>query len=266
MGVPPDENLPEVVTPPRPFEESRDSAPQAISDDEKSDSEWYRLEAERDKYHVVFDSTPKLVYEASQDATGTNLRSTGILNTNTPDTATTYNSASIPWESWAAGESNRNDVDEKPKICGLERKTFITILVVIIVIIAAAAIGGGVGGATARVRGQEKEQEQRTFLNNITTIFSGHAFQGFTERVYMGDATPIIQKPGFHDLGVQVWSYVWLSDGPDWCVTFCAANKTPPAVGWRCAQTFQNSSSAAFGRVYIWPGPPDATLKNETCS
>jgi len=261
MGLPPDENLPEVVTPPRPFEESRDSAPQAISDDEKSDSEWYRLEAERDKYHVVFDSTPKLVDETTQDTTTPDLRSTGILNTNTPNTATTYNSASIPWESWAAGESNRNDADEKPKICGLERNTFIAIFVVIIVIIAAAAIGGGVGGATARVRGPG--QEQRTFLNNITTTFNGHAFQGFTERGYMGDATPIIHEPGFHDLGLQVWSYVWLSDGLDWCLTFCATDETPPDVGWRCTQTHQDSSSAAFGRVYIWPRPTDG---NETCS
>ncbi|KAK0710307.1 hypothetical protein B0T26DRAFT_654182, partial [Lasiosphaeria miniovina] len=100
-----------------------------------------------------------------------------------------------------------------------------------------------------------------TFLNN-QTISAGLAFQGFSETDYEGKFTPIIRDEGFHDLGMNCTSYVWLPDSTTCCVTFCA-NKTT-AVGWWCKPRYRSHASGAFPRIYIWCGNGDPEA-NQTC-
>src|SRR5690348_11851612 len=113
MTLPPDENLPEVV-PAQPFEVDRDAAPQVLSQSEKANHEWYA--SDRDKYHVTYDNTPKLVDDGLIDKLGTlppQPWSPESLTAASPATAADPNT--LP-----GGDPPNPD----RTICGLKRRTF----------------------------------------------------------------------------------------------------------------------------------------------
>ncbi|KAK0707329.1 hypothetical protein B0H67DRAFT_470030, partial [Lasiosphaeris hirsuta] len=99
------------------------------------------------------------------------------------------------------------------------------------------------------------------FLNNQSSP-AGLAFQAFSAPSYQGSYTPIIYEEGFHDFGFGAKSYVWLPNGTDCCITFCADKVT--AVGWWCNPRYRTNASEPFPRVYVWCGRQD-TAANETC-
>jgi hypothetical protein len=132
-----DEGLPEVVP---------DPSPQALTGAEAQ----HRAQEhdDRDKYHVVYDNTPKY---PDNDAHAQEA----------PHAFPMSPASSVPWESLAAGEGTAGGPDTQsekretePMICGLRRKVFFMLLIAALVIVA-AAVGGGVGGGVAAARSRE---------------------------------------------------------------------------------------------------------------
>ncbi|KAK4446187.1 hypothetical protein QBC34DRAFT_412082 [Podospora aff. communis PSN243] len=291
-ALPPDEHLPEVVPAP-PFEVDRDASPQVVSHQHNEASD-------RDKYPVAYDTTPKLFDDTA--VTPVNKEDHAIPQTWSPSDGTAPTPITTPWESLPAGDSGSNGAakppDEERKIMGLKRRTFFIVAIIASIILLAAIIGGAVGGTLSKQSstqpGQQEASQQTTSptttfstsssstsstatssssspsstpttiptLNNSTAPL-GQAFQAFSAPDYLGSATPIIRALGFHDLNISAQSYVWLPDGTECCLTFCANRTT--ATGWWCDPRFQPQSSAPFRRVYVWCGGNDG-VKNETCS
>jgi hypothetical protein len=103
-----------------------------------------------------------------------------------------------------------------------------------------------------------------TFLNNQTGPV-GFGFQGFSGVNFTGNATKIYRDEGFFDLGMECWSYVWLPNTTNCCVTFCEDQHN--ATGYRCQARKREQSSGGFPRVYIWCDPHGLELNlNGTCS
>jgi hypothetical protein len=183
MGLPPDENLPEVVY---------DTSPQVISNLESHYKE--RVDG-RDLYpvqydrKVVYDTSPQVVsnfdshYKEHMDGRGLYPvqydDTPKILTSSLPYAAgqTTVAASpvgSLPWDpvsaveethagsgaGWggAGDETGVLSKSEKPqrnqKICGFARRTFFIICLVAF-LVAAIAIGGGVGGGIAASRSQQ---------------------------------------------------------------------------------------------------------------
>ncbi|KAK0624222.1 hypothetical protein B0T14DRAFT_517689 [Immersiella caudata] len=294
--LPPDEHLPEVV-PARPFEADHESSPQVVSHLQNEASE-------RDKYPVVYDTSPKLFDDTA--VTPVNKQDHAIPQTWTPSDATAPTPITTPWEPLPAGAPGAADPTKPPgderRICGLQRRTFFIAAIITSILLLAAIIGGAVGGSLSNkssTQSAPQDASQQTSppgttpstssppspttspssatssssssstptptvltLNNSTAP-RGLAFQAFQSPEYLGAATPIIQAEGFHDLNITANSYVWLPDGTECCLTFCANRTT--ATGWWCNRRFQTESSGPFGRVYVWCGGNDG-VKNVTCS
>jgi len=292
---PPDENLPEVV-PSRPPVE--DASPQVLSDEQA----WQREALGGDKYPVVYDDAPKLFddgtikgqdeHELPQAWSPDASAGTAPWESLPPVAA-----AGAPGGSEAAEERRIWGVKRRVFV-------ILAVLagVILLAAIIGGAVGGSMANKSDKsVSGDASLQElpsvssssltrppttspsssssspstsptstssppspssTTTTLNNSTAP-KGLAFQAFASPSYLGTATPIIQAEGFHDLNMSARSYVWLPDGTQCCLTFCADRTT--ATGWWCDPRYQTSSSAVFGRVYIWCGGNDGT-KNETCS
>jgi hypothetical protein len=251
---PSDENLPEVVTS-RPLHV--DSSPQ-LATAEKADYDWQT--ADRDKYPVIFDSTPKFPDDGSNPKIpdDTPIATWSSADGNTITTQTTL----VPWDSLKAGSSPGTPPpkeDENPhRICGLRRRAFFITLTLATLIILAASIAGGIAGSRAH---SSPQPSPPLFLNNGTAP-RGLAFQAFSEPHYGGNATKVMQEEGFFDIGERR-SYVWLPDDTRCCLTFCKDKET--SVGWWCATRYRANASDVFSRVYIWCGGNDG-VKNETCS
>lgn len=294
------DDLPEVVPnqqqPQQPIESIPNASPQALSSQEATAQNWHG--ADRDKYPASYDSTPKYV----DDGTYPPHKAWSATDpSNSPEVAHVQTAQTVPWETLPAGDGTAKDVSgeegKEKTIFGIKRRIFIIIAVAVVVVIA-AAVGGGVGGTRARTSSQDPpaaiESETSTsqptptsttssissstsatssstptattpaqiFLNNGTAP-NGLAFQGFSERTYLGNATTIVQEEGFHDFPFPIQSYVWLPDETGCCVTFCQ-NKTT-STGWWCEPRFRPSFEGSFPRLYVWCGGNDG-IKNETCS
>jgi hypothetical protein len=288
MGMPPDENLPEVVP---------DSSPQALTYAETYERRW--AENGDPKYAVVYDSmTPKILTEPSplDPYSATVFGSSPGVNSPQP--------TQDPWsteKSLANEDGNPPAPEEPPRIYGMKRRTFWIVLVVVAIVLA-VAVGGGVGGAMAsKKRASEKLESNAgsdgennsdgssnkptpsasstpsstsstssasatpTFLNNDTTIQRDFAWQGFTGLSYQGDATGVYRAVGFYDMPELIRSYVWLpGQEPGCCATLCANKTKEGAVGWRCTEFHQEKASTAFRRIYLACGA-DAEEKNSRC-
>lgn len=295
MRPSPDENLPEVV-PPQPFEADGGSSPQVVSQGENANHAWDG--SERDKYPVIYDTTPKYVDDAPKiegygDAASPQPWSPESLQTVSPSTA-------------VATLSKPSEPPQPPKdertIWGLRRRTFFILAGIISIILLAAIIGGAVGGTvtkkssdSASAEAQSASQQTASSstkpaattsqttttssapsstssqptstlaptLNNSTAPRRGLAFQAFQLTSYLGTASSIIQEEGFHDLNMTAKSYVWMRDDTDCCLTFCT-NKTS-ASGYWCDTRYRPDASEGFARVSIWCGGNDGR-RNVTCS
>lgn len=103
-----------------------------------------------------------------------------------------------------------------------------------------------------------------TFLKDQTGAV-GFAFQGFSGDNFTGNATKIYQDEGFFEFGMEISSYVWLSDETKCCVTFCESLHN--ATGYRCNARKREKASDPFPRIYIWCNQDFATTKaNSSCS
>ncbi|KAK3380919.1 hypothetical protein B0H63DRAFT_560729 [Podospora didyma] len=301
MGQAPDENLPEAIpqqTPPPPS--IPDSAPEAVSPEELV--RLTRYFAERDKYPVIFDNTPKYPSEG-----GSVYRDSQQWATNNPQSALNPD-VPVPWDTLPAGADPNDDSPAKPKICGMRRRVFFLVLILVLAVVSAAVGGGVAGSAKARespgagpssapietissrvitiTSTSPSSSSPRptsvstktltvtslagpttgptiSFLNNQTSP-AGLAFQGFEQPNYGGKSTPVIRDEGFHDLKVGCRSYVWLPDKTDCCVTFCA-NKTT-ATGYWCDARYRTNASGVFPRIYIWCNKDDNPGADQTCS
>jgi hypothetical protein len=149
MGLPPDENLPEVVP---------DSSPQALTR-----AEAYRRHAKDEgdaKFAVVYESdaiTPKYYYDPNQNqvvaAVATGGTPTSPSPAYVPSPPVGYSDPAL------LGEEDPESGRERQRIWGLRRKVFL-IVVVLVVVVLGAAIGGGVGGAAAsRKKNQDAAAE-----------------------------------------------------------------------------------------------------------
>ncbi|KAK1835669.1 hypothetical protein QBC39DRAFT_148528 [Podospora conica] len=253
MGSPHDENLPEVVLT-RNVEADPKSPPQVVTGRLITDQHWQ--EADKEKFHVSYDTAPK--FPDDNDYVSTWKSSEPELST-----ASTQ-SGHPPWESLPAGDDTAADAGEPEKgnrICGVRRRTFIMSLVVAILVIA-AAVGGGVGAALAR-KATAAPPMPPLFLNNGTAP-AGIAFQAFTDPVFEGEATRVIQDEGFHDLNMTSTSYVWSPQDTKCCLTFCDGPTTD--VGYWCNPRRRTHASLPFNRVYIWCGGNRNDQLNTTCS
>ncbi|KAK3937943.1 hypothetical protein QBC46DRAFT_391282 [Diplogelasinospora grovesii] len=286
-----DENLPEVVRNPSPTfpEVVVDPSPQALPNTGAEQQQ--RHLAEQEKYPAYFDDTPKFLHEQHNHDGNQRPRDNSA-------TAYSPDGSALLWEPLRAGDdttlgaNSNSGANDEPKICGVRRRIFWLILAFALVVIA-TGVGGGVGGAVASARAREGSGTGNpattssssgslaptsttsssstsssaptptfTTLNNQTGP-QFQAFQGFSEIDFQGNATTVIQKEGFHDLGLAAKSYVWLPNDTGCCLTFCA-NKTA-ATGWWCEKRSQPKASGLFVRIYIWCGN-HANNANETCS
>ncbi|KAL2018430.1 hypothetical protein VTK56DRAFT_849 [Thermocarpiscus australiensis] len=297
MGRPEDENLPEVVpNQPAPLPEVvPDSSPEAVAAQQ-------RFFVEQGKYPAYFDNAPKLPHE--QDTQGQyGAYGQQWAGTGDPASAVSPNS-SVPWQPFPPGGDDQTHVGSEPeperRICGLRRRLFIIVAVIIAVVVIAAAVGGGVGGSMKAREGSGASEAVESgatsssispsgtsstpttsspsstsstssapsptisFLNNQTDPRPGFAFQGFSEKNFEGNATAILRDEGFHDLGLNAWSYVWLPNNTDCCVTFCANQTT--STGYRCDMWHRNASSSSFSRVSLWCGRNTNIEAREKCS
>ncbi|KAM7186140.1 hypothetical protein V8F33_011979 [Rhypophila sp. PSN 637] len=295
MGKPADENLPEVATNPTwsyPGPQTTtpttfDATPEVVS---PYDAATHTHFTERDKYPVHFDDAPKLTYEPNDHQYNGQAMS-GMPWETLP-----------PTDEASHGDASTGVNEQDNRICGLRRRKLIIIAVVLVIIIVAASVGGVVAtrarsgsdpstaavtegiassiGATiappASTASQSRSSPTSTitsslptqtveFLNNQTGV-SGLAFQGFEEQHYLGESTNIIRQEGYHDLPFNCLSYVWLPNGTDCCVTFCA-NKTT-AVGWRCDPRYREKteSGTGFPRIHVWCGRADSNKYKNKCS
>jgi len=294
MGLPADENLPEVVQP-RPFEAEPDASPQVAS----ADNVW--TPSERDKYPVLYDPSPKL--QVVDDEPAPKVEDNGII----PQVQETLPAGAPP--------PPENAPAPERKICGLRRRIFFILAAIISIILLGAIIGGAVGGSLSNNSSSQTQNAPKPgsdsagaqdppppttsgsssssssssssaatgttattssstsqpaptgtslpTLNNSTAPNQGLAFQGFSSPSYLGSATRIIKEEGFHDLNISARSYVWLPDGTECCLTFCANRTT--ATGWWCDPRYRPNPEGSFARVYIWCGGNDG-VKNQTCS
>jgi hypothetical protein len=143
MGLPPDENLPEVVP---------DTSPQVLT---RAEAYRQNVRDEADaKFAVAYESdttSPKYYYDPNEKWDGGHAAGAGAGWS--PSVG-----AYVPPESRAGGGGGGDprllhegkDVESgrtERRICGLRRKLFLILVVVIVGLV--AAIGGGVGGAMA---------------------------------------------------------------------------------------------------------------------
>ena len=152
MGLPPDENLPEVVP---------DSSPQAISDVEAQYKQ--REFDDNDKFPVQYDDTPKIPSPGGYDQTTAAHPAAQDVSA----VSAVRSPGSVPWEPVSAveetpgGQGSAADNEKAPderRICGIRRKIFFIALLVAFIILA-VAIGGGVGGGLAA---QNRSQQPQT--------------------------------------------------------------------------------------------------------
>lgn len=68
---------------------------------------------------------------------------------------------------------------------------------------------------------EEDDTSDENFLNNGTAPKRGFAFQAFSEPLYGGEASDILTSEGFHDLGFEATSYVWVPNDTGCCISFC---------------------------------------------
>ncbi|KAF3763950.1 hypothetical protein M406DRAFT_261592, partial [Cryphonectria parasitica EP155] len=82
----------------------------------------------------------------------------------------------------------------------------------------------------------------------------GFAFQGYSGDNFSGNASPIVRDELFTDFAFNCSSYVWIPNGTDCCVTFCANRTVSGWVGWWCSERRQINASSLFERIYIGCG------------
>jgi len=163
MGLPPDENLPEVVP---------DTSPQALT---RAEAYWRQRKNEGDaKFAVVYESdttSPKYYFDPTQNqgavavgANGTPISPSPIY---TPAPPTGYSDPTL------LGETDPESGHGRQRVCGLRRKTFLILLAVLIVVLV-AAIGGGVGGAAAS-RKKKQDTAAEAALSGEDDPASGEA-------------------------------------------------------------------------------------------
>jgi hypothetical protein len=104
-----------------------------------------------------------------------------------------------------------------------------------------------------------------TFLNNQTdpTLFQKYAFQGFSETNFTGKKTSILYEEGFYDFGYNISSYVWIANGTNCCLTFCASKTVD--VGYYCDDRKRPAVQDEFPRLSIWCGRSNTSLRKK-CS
>jgi hypothetical protein len=110
-----------------------------------------------------------------------------------------------------------------------------------------------------------------SFLYNQTDeTYEGFALQAYEKNDFQGKASSILWEEGFFDLGFDATSWIWIPNGLDACVTFCASETED--TGYRCQPTRKNATTynRSFKRVHIWRGAwrKDGTIErmSETCS
>jgi hypothetical protein len=285
MSRPADENLPEVV----PSEAERDVSPQATL----ANNAW--PPSERDKYPVLYDPTPKL--QVVDDEPAPKLENGVVPNVQEtlPAGATAPPNDEAPSERKICGlrrrvffvlaaiisvvllaaiiggavggslsnKSSSQSASQTGSSAGSQESPSDTTSGSS----TSSSSSAGAGPATAATSSSTSQPSPTgtrvVTLNNGTAPNRGLAFQGFSSPSYLGSATPIIQKEGFHDLNISAQSYVWFPDGTQCCLTFCA-NKTT-ALGYWCNPRYRPDPEAPFARVYIWCDGNDG-VKNLTCS
>ncbi|KAK0647031.1 hypothetical protein B0T16DRAFT_414605 [Cercophora newfieldiana] len=287
MGPPPDENLPEVVQP-RPIEAEQNASPQVAA----TNDAWYG--SDRDKYPALYDTSPKLVDD------GTLKLQENTVSPQTPREFPSAGSNALPNHPSEPlkSESERTICGLRRRTFFI---ILAIISVLLLGAIIGGAVGGSLSNKSSSQTtsppasaGSDSQGSPSTIssasssssspstttsstssssqpsptgtqlptLNNSTAP-KGLAFQAFSSPSYLGSATPIVQNEGFHDLNISARSYVWLPDGTECCLTFCANRTT--ATGWWCNPRYRPDPPEAFARVYIWCGGNDG-VKNRTCS
>ncbi|KAK0744557.1 hypothetical protein B0T21DRAFT_407646 [Apiosordaria backusii] len=284
MGRP--EDLPEVVPKePTPLPEViADSGPQTVSDDYVGDPQRFYTPY---KYHVDYDNAPKLpfepptptadVYRQNQDRqplwpeNGSGMPVSAL----SPDSSSPWETVSpIGKEELYVGPQQN---EEKKRICGLGKRTFIIVLVAVIVLIG-AAVGGSVAGVM-----KARHDSSPTFTTTPTTNKTssegpaasslddetpnlGFMFQAWKDPEYQGNKTRVYVEEGFYDFPFMAWSYIWYPNNTDCCLTFCASQTNHTPTGWWCDHRRRPKTDRSFGRVNIWCGRGSNTSNQKKCN
>ena len=104
-------------------------------------------------------------------------------------------------------------------------------------------------------RGPDLPTPTISFLSNQTDrTYKGYALQVYEKNDFEGKASPIFWDEGFYDLGFDATSWIWVPNGLDACVTFCA-NKTT-RTGYACTDRRKHATDdgKSFKRVSVWRG------------
>ncbi|EAQ91652.1 predicted protein [Chaetomium globosum CBS 148.51] len=104
-------------------------------------------------------------------------------------------------------------------------------------------------------RGPDLPTPTISFLSNQTDrTYKGYALQVYEKNDFEGKASPIFWDEGFYDLGFDATSWIWVPNGLDACVTFCA-NKTT-RTGFACTDRRKHATDdgISFKRVSVWRG------------
>jgi hypothetical protein len=171
MGLPPDENLPEVVQQ-RPVT-GASTLPEVVPDlsPEAAPQMYYH---EPGKYPAQYDDAPKLPHEEASpvmqmagqpyaDQPYNQYQQQSWPGAENPVSAVSPES-SVPWQSFPGGDGDdRTFIGSGPppekRICGLRKRVFIIVAAIVGLVVIVAAIGGGVGGAMAARNSQNSADE-----------------------------------------------------------------------------------------------------------
>ncbi|KAK4236562.1 hypothetical protein C8A03DRAFT_35531 [Achaetomium macrosporum] len=178
MGLPPDENLPEVVEQ-RPTT-GASTLPEVVPDS-SPEAAPPRFYYEPDKYPAQYDDAPKLPHDEPSPVMQTPGQQYHQYQQPWPGAANPVSAvspdSSVPWQSFPTGDGDdRTFVGSGPapekRICGLRKRLFIIIAAIVGLVIVVAAIGGGVGGAMA-ARNSQKSTDEAASAQTASASTSG---------------------------------------------------------------------------------------------
>jgi len=165
MGLPADENLPEVVQH-QPSPQDHRVLPEVVPDSSPEAAQ-QRYFMETDKYPAYYDTAPKLPHEDGFLAPGQQYHQPqGWTGTEQSVSAISPNS-SLPWQSMPPGGDDEqtyvgSEAAPEKRICGIRKRLFIIIAVIVGLVVVGAAVGGGVGGSMAARSSDEAAAAETT--------------------------------------------------------------------------------------------------------
>ncbi|EJT74781.1 hypothetical protein GGTG_08619 [Gaeumannomyces tritici R3-111a-1] len=302
MGIPHDENLPEVA-PGNDPQTMPDSSPQALTAQEAHAHQQFFEggakfpDASLDS--AKFTTAPPDGFESGfyhENSRSQDQQSSPPWNSPAPSSAVTgLRAGSVPIGSSQFGSEEEKGASERgERICGLKKRIFYMALaacIIIVSIVVGVGVGVGVslGSQQAKASGQPSAPDggssdsspagtsspppplaqptnkvPPTKLNE-TRLNGPFKFQGWSGKNFTGESTEVVRGVGITQFAFDIRSYVWDPDGFTCCVSFC--NETVSEHGYyRCQVLSQPQPVGPFNRIVTLCGGLEVTNQAASCS